>query len=74
MRQEFIEYAFLTDAEREVIAFPSIDATVEELQIFWSAVDVAKAARGEQPESSAVPNPGALRGDIHLSSLEKEIK
>jgi hypothetical protein len=30
--------------------------------------------RGEQPETSALPKPGALRGDVPLSSPDKEIK
>ena len=31
-------------------------------------------ARGEQPDGTALPDAGALRGDIPLASSEKEIK
>lgn len=30
------------------------------------------AARGEQPETSALPKPGALRGDVHLSKAKRK--
>lgn len=71
MRQEFMTYAFLSEKDREVNALPALDASVEELDVFWNAV---YAARGEQPETLALPKPGALRGDAPLSNPEKEIK
>lgn len=70
MRTEFIEYAFLSDQEREAIALPGPDAGVNEYKVFWSAVNAMKAARGEQPDSLALPNAGALRGDVPLSITE----
>ncbi|MBA3758314.1 hypothetical protein H0X10_01640 [Candidatus Saccharibacteria bacterium] len=72
MRQEYIEYALLEEVEREMVTLPSLDATVDELQVFWSSLDTVRAARGEQPDSLALTNAGALRGDVPFSSGNQE--
>lgn len=68
MRQEFLTYASLSPEERDRISLPSLDAGEQELGIFWNGI---AAIRGEQPDSLALPNAGALRGDVPLSSTER---
>jgi len=70
MRQEFLEFALLSPEQKEIISLPTLDASVEELDIFRSANEV----RGEQPVEAIHSLPGALRGDVPLSSPDKEIK
>jgi len=70
--EKFEEWAFLTP--EKLIEFDAVaaqhSATNEPDYKNWGNLTL----KGEQPEDSAVPNPGALRGDYPLSSLEKEIK
>ncbi len=72
MREEFITYASLNDAERDAIALPPLDATSEELALFWNAVN---QIRDEQPDSSAMLNAGAMRGEAPFSyTSESEVQ
>jgi hypothetical protein len=43
MRTEFLQYAMLTDEERTQVALPALDASVEEYQLFWGAIETIKS-------------------------------
>jgi hypothetical protein len=44
---------------------------LRDLQGALTRLAIENAARGEQPESSALPNPGALRGETPLSETDQ---
>lgn len=68
MRQEYLTYAYLTAEERDKVFLPPLDASEQELAIFWGGI---KAIKGEQPDSLALPDDGALSGSAPLSITER---
>jgi hypothetical protein len=66
----FEEFAQGSATERRAFGLDPLNDS--ELRASWGLLNNEIAARGEQPDSLALPNAGALRGDVPLSSSNRE--